>query len=40
MRRFPESGSPSRSQVVRRLLHLHGCALSASRSNGSRVPVH
>ena len=40
MQRFTQSRNPTRLQVVRRLLHCDGFALSGYRSNGSRVHVH
>lgn len=39
MRRFPQPTRPSGLQVVRRLLRLHGSAVFANASDGSRVPV-
>ena len=39
MRRLPQPGRPSGLQMVCRLLRLHGVAVFANASNGSRVPV-
>ena len=39
MRRLSEPARPSGPQVVRRLLRMHGVAVFANASYGSRVPV-